>query len=362
LTYSIGGNCSIANATVNFNGPASGSVTADSVGNFTIPNLPNGSYTVMPTSTNYVFIPTQQSAVIANANVVGLTFGASPVFAISGNAGLPNAIVNYSGPGATGSVTADGLGNYTTPSFHAGAATITPTFAGYRFVPSSTTISGSNVNLVVNFTAEPATRYGNPQVQKLGMSTDGTAGTLAMGWYTGNGFVADPKSPNAPTFLDALSVVIPNSGTNALTNFSVLASGIGSGSGTISLCLNEPLPGLIPGVSSVPIYLSPSHTYRKAINTPQLLPSPVASVVNSFSGDFVFEVDVAVVDGVLSGTYLFQINGMEIASGPLVNLPANAEGQPIAAYLQVPAVAHITNISLLVSVAGYTGPLQTLNL
>jgi len=210
--------------------------------------------------------------------------------------------------------------------------------------------------------------FGNPQVQKLGADANGTTG-FADGWYSTAGFLADPRSPNAP-FLDALQLVIPGSGSDALVSFSVIASGTVSnadGNCVFNLCLAAPPPpALTPDISSQEIFLDPSNSYQKAVNNPQQLPTPCASInvfVGFFSA-FLFQADVDVASGALSGAYFLTLNGSEMASGPLTNLPTNLS-QPIAAMLQIaqmPPAASISNIIIQVSVAGYRGPLQTLNL
>jgi hypothetical protein len=67
-TYSISGNCGDADATVAYTGTASGSVTADGSGNYSIPNLANGTYTLTPSSPGRVFSPPSQIVTINNGN------------------------------------------------------------------------------------------------------------------------------------------------------------------------------------------------------------------------------------------------------------------------------------------------------
>jgi hypothetical protein len=84
-TNIIAGNVGVPGATVNYSGPVSGSVTADSLGNYVIPITTNGTYTVTP---NGVFLPTSQNAVISSADVTGLNF-TSP---LSGNGFLMSSL------------------------------------------------------------------------------------------------------------------------------------------------------------------------------------------------------------------------------------------------------------------------------
>jgi hypothetical protein len=73
-------------------------------------------------------------------------------FSISGNAGVANALVSYTGT-SSGSVTASETGAYTISGLVNGSYTVTPSLAGYTFSPTSAneTVSGSNIT-GVNFT------------------------------------------------------------------------------------------------------------------------------------------------------------------------------------------------------------------
>lgn len=75
-TFSIFGNAGIAGATVAYTGTSSGSVTADGSGNYIIPNLANGSYTLTPSFAGETFSPASQGVTISGANVTGVNFTA----------------------------------------------------------------------------------------------------------------------------------------------------------------------------------------------------------------------------------------------------------------------------------------------
>src|ERR1019366_7594129 len=72
----ISGNAGVAGATVSYTGTASGSVTADGSGNYTL-NLANGTYTITPTKTSYTFSPSSTGKTVASASVTGVNFTAS---------------------------------------------------------------------------------------------------------------------------------------------------------------------------------------------------------------------------------------------------------------------------------------------
>jgi hypothetical protein len=65
---------------------------------------------------------------------------------ISGSVGVAKAVVHYMGQ-ASGSVIADGSGNYTIPDLANGNYVLAPVFEGYVFTPAaqSKTIAGSNI-------------------------------------------------------------------------------------------------------------------------------------------------------------------------------------------------------------------------
>jgi hypothetical protein len=79
---------------------------------------------------------------------------------ISGNAGIAGATISYTGT-ATGSVVADGTGNYATSTLANGSYTLTPSLSGYTFSASSSskTISSADIT-AVTFTATASAPVG----------------------------------------------------------------------------------------------------------------------------------------------------------------------------------------------------------
>ena len=160
VTYSISGTITGgAGATVTLTGTVTSTVTADSSGNYTFPNLGNGSYTVTPSGSGLVFTPANASVTVSNANITGVNFTASaaPTYSISGTiTGGAGATVTLSGA-ASATVTADSSGNYSFPGLVNGNYTVAPNNSGYTFSPANAavTINGANV-IGVNFTARLA--------------------------------------------------------------------------------------------------------------------------------------------------------------------------------------------------------------
>jgi hypothetical protein len=74
MSFSISGNAGIASASVSWTGPSSGSVTADSLGNYLIAGLAPGVYTITPSHAARAFNPTSQFITVSNINIVAVNF------------------------------------------------------------------------------------------------------------------------------------------------------------------------------------------------------------------------------------------------------------------------------------------------
>lgn len=136
------------------NGTAPGSVTAGT--GFVMREQPSNAVflednnSANNTAGNYSASVTYPSSIVSDIGIVAFKLAVS---SISGSAGVAGATVSYSGP-SSGSVTADGSGNFTIVGLANGSYTITPSAAGYTFSPPSqvVVVSGSNIT-GVNFTA-----------------------------------------------------------------------------------------------------------------------------------------------------------------------------------------------------------------
>jgi hypothetical protein len=76
MSFSISGNAGIAGALVSWTGPSSGSVTADSLGNYLIGGLAPGVYTITPSHAGRAFNPASQFVTVSNINIVAVSFQA----------------------------------------------------------------------------------------------------------------------------------------------------------------------------------------------------------------------------------------------------------------------------------------------
>src|SRR5208282_5321276 len=97
---------------------------------------------------------------------ISLWAGGETAYSISGTiTGGPLSTVTYSGP-TSGTVTADGSGNYTIPTAFPGTYLITPTLFGYTMSPLSSSQTVTNANITgVNFTATSNVKSGGGGVQ-----------------------------------------------------------------------------------------------------------------------------------------------------------------------------------------------------
>jgi hypothetical protein len=94
--YSISGTITIngsalAGATVTLSGAGTGTAMTDSSGNYTFPNLSNGSYIITPSMFGYTFSPSSQTVAVEEANETASAFTAmvnsSQTYPYNGNCG-----------------------------------------------------------------------------------------------------------------------------------------------------------------------------------------------------------------------------------------------------------------------------------
>jgi hypothetical protein len=130
-------------------GAATATVTANTSGVFTFTGVKNGSYTVTPTKTGFVYTPASRAVTVNGANATANFSSAVQTFTISGTisgAGRSGATVTLTGT-ATATVTANASGVYTFTGVTNGSYTVTPTRSRHTFTPASktTTVNSANV-------------------------------------------------------------------------------------------------------------------------------------------------------------------------------------------------------------------------
>ena len=173
-SFSISGTVSGAvssGVTMTLSGTSSGTTTTDANGNYTFSGLANGSYTITPSLSGYVFNSVSEAVMINGANITSINFTATastnPTYNISGTVtlssgeALSGVTVTLSGPGS-GTATTDASGNYTFTGLTNGSYTVTPSLSGHVFnsVSEAVTINGVNITSI-NFTAN----YSDPDIQ-----------------------------------------------------------------------------------------------------------------------------------------------------------------------------------------------------
>lgn len=137
-------------------------VTTNASGDFTFTNVPNGTYTLTPTKTGFIFSPTTRSATVNNANLISQNFTATAVFTISGHIQTSAAVaisgVSVTRTGSATPVTTNASGDFTFTGVPNGTYTLTPSKSGLTFTPTTRSATVNNANLTgQNFTGVPNT-------------------------------------------------------------------------------------------------------------------------------------------------------------------------------------------------------------
>jgi len=139
-------------------------VLTNANGNYTLANLPNGTYTLTPLLTGYSFTPATRTVTVAGANITAQDFTAVPWASLSGtvrdssNVAVSGVIVAISPApaGVAATATTNASGAYSFPRVPPGTYTLTPTRAGNSFNPASRGIAVATANVAnLNFTAGP---------------------------------------------------------------------------------------------------------------------------------------------------------------------------------------------------------------
>ena len=171
-SFSVSGTVSGAvssGVTMTLSGTSSGTTTTDANGNYTFGGIANGSYTITPSLSGYVFNSVSEAVMVNGVNITSINFTATastnPTYNISGTVtlssgeALSGVIVTLSGPGS-GTATTDASGNFTFTGLINGSYTVTPSLSGHVFnsVSEAVTINGVNITSI-NFTTIPTPTY-----------------------------------------------------------------------------------------------------------------------------------------------------------------------------------------------------------
>jgi len=183
--FTISGNAGIGSATVSAGGKT---VISDAGGNYSIPDLVAGTYTVTAAKGEYTFVPISY-AVTIGPDATGNNFTVIlNTYSISGNAGNSTVTVTAGGQTATSDIN----GNYTITGLLAGTYTVTPTRLLYSFSPVSLVVTvgpnatGKNFTAILGYSIS-----GNVGVEGATVTAGGETTTSdAGGNYTISGLVA----------------------------------------------------------------------------------------------------------------------------------------------------------------------------
>jgi hypothetical protein len=240
-------------ATVTLSGAASATTTANASGAYSFAGLANGSYTVTPTHSGYVFTPSSTTFSISGASqTINFTATSTATFTISGTisptAGGSGATVTLSGT-ANATTTANASGAYSFSGLANGSYTVTPAHSGYVFTPSSTTLTISGSSQTVNFTATSTATFtisgtisptagGSGATVKLSGTSTATTIANASGAYSfaglANGSYTVTPSQAGYTFTPS-STTLTISGASQVVNFTAASTATFTISGAISV-------------------------------------------------------------------------------------------------------------------------------
>ena len=246
-----------AGATVTLNGPITLTTTADNSGAYSFLTVPNGTYSVTPSSSTATFAPAQQTITVNSANATVSAFASTAnTYTISGSisgAGGNGATLTLSGA-ASATITASSTGAYTFTGLANGSYTVIPSKTGFTFTPASQAVTISNANGTANFTAAPLTYTisgtisgagGNGATVALSGAASATTTASSTGAFTftglANGSYTVTPSKTGFTFTPASQAVAINS-ANGTANFTTVTytisgniSGAGGNGATVAL-------------------------------------------------------------------------------------------------------------------------------
>jgi uncharacterized protein (DUF2141 family) len=279
-------------------GTATATATTGAGGTYTVPGLFDGSYTVTPSYAGYTFTPNSTAVTISGANLTGKNFTSAvviaPTYTLSGTVTGPyvaGVTITMSGA-ATATTTTNASGAYSFANLPAGTYTLTPTLAGYAYIPAAPAVTVS-ANTVQGFVASSAvTSYSisgtvsYPVGTKTGpvylrvfnsvgcTNCSSSAGTLiaAPGTYTIRGL--QPNTYTVTAEMDTLNTGAPNatnpagsSATATISGANLTGVNITITDPTLPAPVTPAAPSIFPGNGSAFVQYSPPTANGQEIAT-----------------------------------------------------------------------------------------------
>ena len=152
----ISGNTGTGDASLSYFDGMAKSVTANTSGDYSF-TVPYGwSGMVTPSKVGYTFSPVSKSYSSVSGDQSGQNYTPTlNLYTISGNAGVGGATLSYV-DGTTKTVTANSSGDYSFAVSYGWSGTVTPSRAGYTFVPANRPYASISINQTgQNYTATP---------------------------------------------------------------------------------------------------------------------------------------------------------------------------------------------------------------
>jgi sugar lactone lactonase YvrE len=151
----------LAAVNVALTGARSQSTSTTEDGRYEFPNLPAGTYAVTPSRSGYIFSPGNASFTNINSNqtanfiaqAVLTTYTISGRVTDSNGNGLSGVNLALAGSISNSTVTSQ-EGTYQFANLGAGSYSVTPSFAGYTFTPTTASFTNINSNQTANFSGQ----------------------------------------------------------------------------------------------------------------------------------------------------------------------------------------------------------------
>ncbi len=259
-TYTITGTVKLSGTgvqniavTLSANGTPIQQATTDGSGNYSFDGVPDGSYTVTPSSGVWSFSPSNIPVTISGAGSSPNDFAVNTYNisgTVTGPSGPLSGVTVTLGGGGWAQVTTDGSGQYSISNYPNGNYTVTPGLSGYTFNPVSRSLTLSNADSTGNdFTGTTQPTYAirgtvtgpNGPLAGVTMTLSGDASsttpTDGSGSYSfsglSNGSYTVTPSMDGDTFNPANHPVTINNSDSSGNNFSATFIGY-SISGNIS--------------------------------------------------------------------------------------------------------------------------------